>query len=217
MIDFHGSTGYGQAFTDAISQHWGDRPLEDLQKGWAARAEEVRLPRRRQGLRARRQLRRLHGQLDRRQLERSRGSAWSTTTACSTQRMMGYATEELWFTEWENGGTPFDKPEELREVQPGQPRRRSGACRCWSSTASRTSASRSSRASPRSPRCSARASSRKFLYFPDENHWVLKPQNSVQWHDTVNALAEAAHRPVTCSVEPGRYPRSPRSRRRVSP
>jgi dipeptidyl aminopeptidase/acylaminoacyl peptidase len=39
MIDFHGSTGYGQAFTDAISQHWGDRPLEDLQKGWAYRAE----------------------------------------------------------------------------------------------------------------------------------------------------------------------------------
>ncbi|OYX19725.1 MAG: peptidase S9, partial [Brevundimonas diminuta] len=27
MIDFHGSTGYGQEFTDAISQHWGDRPL----------------------------------------------------------------------------------------------------------------------------------------------------------------------------------------------
>jgi acylaminoacyl-peptidase len=27
----------------------------------------------------------------------------------------------------------------------------------------------------------------EFLYFPDENHWVLKPQNSVQWHDTVFA------------------------------
>src|SRR5690606_14836074 len=27
MIDFHGSTGYGQEFTDAISTHWGDRPL----------------------------------------------------------------------------------------------------------------------------------------------------------------------------------------------
>ena len=36
MVDFHGSTGYGQGFTDAISGHWGDRPLEDLQKGWAA-------------------------------------------------------------------------------------------------------------------------------------------------------------------------------------
>ncbi|MGB3382484.1 MAG: prolyl oligopeptidase family serine peptidase, partial [Rhodanobacter sp.] len=27
----------------------------------------------------------------------------------------------------------------------------------------------------------------EFLTFPDENHWVLKPHNSVQWHDTVNA------------------------------
>ena len=27
----------------------------------------------------------------------------------------------------------------------------------------------------------------KLLYFPDENHWVLKPANSVLWHDTVNA------------------------------
>ena len=36
MINFHGSPGFGQAFTDAITNHWGDRPLEDLQKGWAA-------------------------------------------------------------------------------------------------------------------------------------------------------------------------------------
>lgn len=36
MINFHGSPGYGQAFTDAINNHWGDRPLEDLEKGWAA-------------------------------------------------------------------------------------------------------------------------------------------------------------------------------------
>jgi dipeptidyl aminopeptidase/acylaminoacyl peptidase len=27
----------------------------------------------------------------------------------------------------------------------------------------------------------------ELLHFPDENHWVLKPQNSVQWHETVNA------------------------------
>lgn len=36
MVNFHGSPGYGQAFTDAINDHWGDRPLEDLQKGWGA-------------------------------------------------------------------------------------------------------------------------------------------------------------------------------------
>ena len=35
-VDFHGSTGYGQPFCDAISHHWGDRPLEDLEKGLAA-------------------------------------------------------------------------------------------------------------------------------------------------------------------------------------
>lgn len=39
MVNFHGSPGYGQAFTDAINSNWGTRPLEDLQKGWeAARA-----------------------------------------------------------------------------------------------------------------------------------------------------------------------------------
>lgn len=36
MVNFHDSTGYGQGFIDAISQQWGDRPLEDLQKGRAA-------------------------------------------------------------------------------------------------------------------------------------------------------------------------------------
>ncbi|KAK0341356.1 hypothetical protein LTR94_026700, partial [Friedmanniomyces endolithicus] len=39
MVNFHGSPGYGQAFTDAINDHWGDRPLEDLEKGWAAALE----------------------------------------------------------------------------------------------------------------------------------------------------------------------------------
>src|SRR2546422_3983059 len=32
-VNFHGSTGYGQKFTDAISKHWGDYPFEDLMKG----------------------------------------------------------------------------------------------------------------------------------------------------------------------------------------
>ena len=36
MVDFHGSTGYGQKFTDSISGDWGGKPLEDLQKGLSA-------------------------------------------------------------------------------------------------------------------------------------------------------------------------------------
>jgi|TARA_B110000211_G_scaffold174016_3_gene196590 dipeptidyl aminopeptidase/acylaminoacyl peptidase len=35
MIDFHGSIGYGQKFTDSIARDWGGKPLEDLQKGLA--------------------------------------------------------------------------------------------------------------------------------------------------------------------------------------
>ena len=35
-VDFHGSTGYGQGFSDAIRSNWGGWPLEDLQKGLKA-------------------------------------------------------------------------------------------------------------------------------------------------------------------------------------
>ena len=38
MVDFHGSTGYGQAFTDSISGDWGGKPLEDLKLGLEPRS-----------------------------------------------------------------------------------------------------------------------------------------------------------------------------------
>ncbi len=70
MVDFHGSTGYGQAFTDAIRGDWGGKPLEDLQKGLDGGARAVPVDGRGAGLRARRVLRRLHDQLDRRPVAR---------------------------------------------------------------------------------------------------------------------------------------------------
>jgi dipeptidyl aminopeptidase/acylaminoacyl peptidase len=36
----------------------------------------------------------------------------------------------------------------------------------------------------------------QFLYFPDENHWILKPHNSVLWHNTVNAWLRRWTAPV---------------------
>jgi len=188
MIDFHGSTGYGQAFTDAISQHWGDRPLEDLQKGWAAAQKQYPF---------------LDGG-NACALGASYGGFmvnwiagnWHTPASgqwkCLVnhdgvfdQRAMGYATEELWFTEWEHGGTPYDVPKNYEKFNPvnhvkdwrvpmlvvqGQQDFRIPA---EQGIATFTALQRRGIAS-------------KFLYFPDENHWVLKPQNSVQWHDTVN-------------------------------
>ena len=52
-VDFHGSTGYGQAFTDSIRNNWGGWPLEDLQKGLAFATAQDAAARRRQCLRAR--------------------------------------------------------------------------------------------------------------------------------------------------------------------
>jgi dipeptidyl aminopeptidase/acylaminoacyl peptidase len=70
FIDFHGSPGYGQAFTDSISQHWGDRPYEDLQKGFAAALQKFPMAGWAARLLAWRIVRRLHAELDRRQLAR---------------------------------------------------------------------------------------------------------------------------------------------------
>ncbi|MBV8594250.1 MAG: S9 family peptidase, partial [Caulobacteraceae bacterium] len=117
MVDFHGSAGYGQAFTDSIVRHWGDRPLEDLQKGWTAALAQFPW------------------------LDGHRACAagasyggymiywmaglWNSPWRCLIDhdgvfdtRMMGYSTEELWFSEWENGGTPWDEPAAFERFNP---------------------------------------------------------------------------------------------------
>ncbi len=184
MIDFHGSTGYGQAFTDAISQHWGDRPLEDLQKGWAAAQKQYPF---------------LNGDKAC-ALGASYGGFmvnwiagnWNEPWKCLVnhdgvfdQRMMGYATEELWFTEWEQGGTPFDKPQNYEKFNPVN------HVADWKKPILVIHGQLDFRIPVEQGLGAFTAAQRqgiesKFLYFPDENHWVLKPQNSVQWHDTVN-------------------------------
>ena len=184
MIDFHGSTGYGQAFTDAISQHWGDRPLEDLQKGWAAALAKYGF---------------LNG--DRAcALGASYGGFmaywiagnWNAPWKCIVAHdgvfdnfMMGYATEELWFSQWENGGTPYDNPEGYQRYNPAN------FVKNWRSPILVIHGQQDFRIPVEQGIAAFTAAQRrgiesKFLYFPDENHWVLKPQNSLLWHNTVN-------------------------------
>ncbi len=185
MIDFHGSTGYGQAFTDAISQHWGDRPLEDLQKGWAAAQQKYPF---------------LDGDKAC-ALGASYGGFmvnwiagnWNQPWKCLVnhdgvfdQRMMGYSTEELWFTEWEQGGTPYAVPANYEKFNPVN------HVKDWKVPMLIVHGQLDYRIPVEQGLAAFTALQRQgiksqFLYFPDENHWVLKPQNSVQWHDTVNA------------------------------
>lgn len=190
MIDFHGSTGYGQKFTDSISGDWGGKPLEDLQKGWAAAQQK-------------------YGFLDGDRacaLGASYGGYMTnwiagnwfnrdgsapfkclvTHNGVFDTRSMGLVTEELWFTEWEFGGTVWDKPEAYEKFNPA---RHVGK---WK-TPTLIVAGQNDFRVPIDQSLSAftalqrRGIESKLLYFPDENHWVLNPANSVLWHDTVNA------------------------------
>ena len=182
-INFHGSVGYGQAFTDAISQHWGDRPLEDLQKGWAAALKQFPY---------------LDGN-DACALGASYGGymvywmagVWNQPWKCLVDhdgvfdaRMMYYATDELWFEEHENGGTQFEHPENYEKFNPID------HVKDWRVPMLVVHDSRDYRI-PDSQGLGAftalqrRGIPSEFLNFPDENHLVLKPQNSVMWHQTV--------------------------------
>jgi len=183
MIDFHGSTGYGQGFTDAISQHWGDRPLEDLQKGWAFAQQK-------------------YGFLDSQNacaLGASYGGyminwiagQWPDAFKCLVNhdgvfdiRGMGYATEELWFTEWEYGGTPWENPEGYERFNPVHHVDK------WKTPMMVVQGDLDFRIPTAQGLSTFTALQRRgiesrLVVFPNENHWVLKPANSLQWHDEV--------------------------------
>lgn len=184
-INFHGSTGYGQAFTDSISGDWGGKPLEDLKLGWAAALAKYDF------------------------LDGSRACAlgasyggfmtywiagvWNGPWKCFVDhdgvfdsRMMYYATEELWFEEHENGGTQFEHPANYEKFNPLD------HVKDWRVPMLVIHSAKDFRI-PLSQGLGAftalqrRGIPSQFLTFPDENHWVLKPHNSVLWHDTVNA------------------------------
>jgi len=185
MIDFHGSTGYGQAFTDSISGHWGDRPLEDLQKGWAAALARYSFL---DGNRACA----LGGSYGGYMVNWIAGN-WSEPWKCLVNhdgvfdiRSMAYATEELWFTEWENGGTPWDHPAEIERFNPANHVAK------WNKPMLVIQGGKDYRIPLEQSLQTFTALQRRgvesqLLYFEDENHWVLKPQNSEQWHETVGA------------------------------
>ena len=185
FIDFHGSTGYGQAFTDSISDDYGGKPLVDLQLGLIAALEKYDF---------------LDGD-NTCALGASYGGFminwiagnWPDRFDCLVnhdgvfdERMMYYTTEELWFPEWDYGGPYFEKTANYEKHNPvnhvdqwqtpmlvihGQLDYRVPVTQ---GIAAFTALQRRGIAS-------------KFLYYPNENHWVQKPQNSVQWHNEVNS------------------------------
>jgi dipeptidyl aminopeptidase/acylaminoacyl peptidase len=183
FIDFHGSPGYGQKFTDSISQDWGGKPLIDLQKGLdAALAKYGWLD----GTRAC-SLGASYGGF----MQNWIAGNWSDRFKCIVnhagifdQRTMYYTTEELWFTEWENGGPYYTNPQVHEKFNPADHVTK------WKTPMLVIHGALDYRVPYSQGLATFTALQRqgvesRLLYFPDENHWILKPANSLLWHAEV--------------------------------
>lgn len=181
-IDFHGSTGYGQKFTDSINKNWGGWPLEDLQKGMDTVGK-------------------IDTQLDTANACALGGSYggymmnwisgnWPDRFKCLVNhagifdlRAMAYETEELWFDQWDNGG-PWTTRSDAEKWNPVNHVAK------WKTPTLVIHGEKDYRI-PYAQSLAAftalqqQGVESKLLVFPDENHWVLKPKNSIQWHRTV--------------------------------
>jgi dipeptidyl aminopeptidase/acylaminoacyl peptidase len=184
-IDFHGSLGYGQAFTDSVNKDWGGKPLEDLKLGLAAAVE-------------------LDSSLDGDNACALGGSFggymvnwiqgnWRDRFKCLVDhagtfdsRSKYYETDELWFTEWENGGPYFQQSAEFERWNPVNLVGR------WKTPMLITHGEGDFRV-PYTQSLGAFAALQRrnipsrLLIFPDETHFVVKPRNVIQWYHEVFA------------------------------
>ncbi len=182
-VDFHGSTGYGQAFTDSINRDWGGKPLEDLQLGLAAALEQDS------------------------QIDGARACAmgasyggymmnwiagnWPDRFKCLIQhdglfdlRSFYYTTEELWFPKWDFGGSYAENSALYERWNPVNHVDK------WQTPMLVVTGLKDFRVPYTQGLASFTALQERdipaqLLVFEDENHWVLGAKNSLQWHNTV--------------------------------
>ncbi|HEY8087370.1 MAG TPA: S9 family peptidase [Polyangiaceae bacterium] len=184
MVDFHGSTGYGQAFTDAIRGDWGGAPYEDLMKGLDAALSRYPFL---DGNRVAAlgasyggyMINWINGKTDRFKALVVHDGNLDETAAY-------YETEELWFPEWEHGKTPWENPQGYAAQSP------MSFVQNWKTPTLVVHGGRDYRIVDAQGMATFTALQRKgvpsrFLYFPEENHWVLKPAHSRRWHEEVFA------------------------------
>jgi dipeptidyl aminopeptidase/acylaminoacyl peptidase len=183
MINFHGSTGYGQKFIDAINGDWGGAPFEDLMKGldyaeehyaFIDKDRECALGASYGGYMANWVL----GHTDRFKCIVTHDGMFNAESAWGD-------TEELWFNDWEFKGTPYDNRELYRKWSPHEYARnfKTPTLVIHGQKDYRLDVSQGF---DLFTTLQMEGVPSKMLYFPDEGHWVLKPQNSQLWYKTVN-------------------------------
>jgi dipeptidyl aminopeptidase/acylaminoacyl peptidase len=183
MINFHGSTGYGQKFIDAINGDWGGAPFEDLMKGldfaeehygFIDKTRECALGASYGGY----AINWILGHTDRFKCLVSHDGMFNAESAWGT-------TEELWFNNWEFKGTPYDNRAGYQKWSPHQ------YAKNFKTPTLVVHGQRDYRLDVSEgfqlfTTLQVLGVPSKMLYFPDEGHWVLKPQNSQLWYKTVN-------------------------------
>ncbi len=183
MVDFHGSTGYGQAFTDSIRGDWGGKPLEDLRKGLPAALRRYPwMDGDRVGA--------LGASFGGYMINWIAGN-WPDRFRCLVnhdgnldERMAYFDTDELWFPEWDHAGTPWNNPQGYEKHNP------INYVGNWKTPMLVIHGALDYRVVDVQGIATFNALQRRgipsrLLYFPDENHWVQKPHNSILWHETV--------------------------------
>ncbi len=183
MINFHGSTGYGQKFTDSISGDWGGKPYVDLMKGldyvektypFIDKNREAALGASYGGYMANWLL----GHTNRFKCIVSHDGTFNAESAYGT-------TEEIWFMNWEFGGPPWKKRDVYRKWSPHEyaANFKTPTLVVHGQNDYRLDVSQGFDLFTTLQVLKVPS---KMLYFPDEGHWVLKPQNSQLWYKTVN-------------------------------
>ncbi|RJF93092.1 prolyl oligopeptidase family serine peptidase [Sphingomonas cavernae] len=183
-IDFHGSTGYGQYFTDSINKDWGGKPLQDLKLGLAAASAKDA------GIDTANACA-LGGSYGGYMMNWIAGN-WPDGFKCLVThagvfdlRAMAFETEELWFDEWDHGG-PWWKRTEPEKWNPVNHVTK------WKTPTLVIHGEKDFRI-PYSQSLGVftalqrQGIDSRLLVFPDENHWILKPKNSIQWYTEVHA------------------------------
>jgi dipeptidyl aminopeptidase/acylaminoacyl peptidase len=191
MTNYHGSTGYGQKFVESISGDWGGAPYEDLMKATDHLASLPYVDKSRMGAAGASAggyyIDWIAGHTD-------RFKALVSHDGVYDNRSMYGETEELWFDEWEHHGVPWQVSENYEKDSPSRFAEHfktptlvvEGALdvRVPDGQAFQFFSALQRRGVPS-----------RLLYFPDEGHWVLKPQNSQLWYKTVLGWLDQYLRP----------------------
>ncbi|MBT3181622.1 MAG: S9 family peptidase [Deltaproteobacteria bacterium] len=181
-VNFHGSPGFGQKFTDSIKGDWGGKPYRDIMLGldhvlkkhrWIDSNRMCALGASYGGY----MVNWMEGHTDRFACFVNHDGDFSTYSAY-------YNTEELWFPEWDMGGTPYENPRNFERWSPDR------FVHNWKTPMLVIHGANDYRVVDTEGLSTFTALKRRgvparLIYFPDENHWVLRPLNSKRWHDEV--------------------------------